>query len=151
VAKLRCESTIAIARTPAEIFPWLLDTEKVPRWVTGLEVYRRLDDGPLRIGVRIHQEVVVSGHRLTFEMELTRLDPPLAADQRFSGSGYRAVNQYRIVADGGASRVTWAMGGETTSFSARMMAPMVQSRLQDKLDVDLGRLRTLLEDGPEPA
>ena len=43
--------------------------------------------------------------------------------------------------------MTWAIGGETTSFSARMMAPMIQGRLQAKLELDLGRLRALLEDG----
>ena len=42
----------------------------------------------------------MSGHRLTFEMELTRLEPPRAAEQRFAGSGYRAANQYRVAADG---------------------------------------------------
>jgi carbon monoxide dehydrogenase subunit G len=151
VARLRCERTVAIARPPGEIFPWLLDAEKVPRWVSGLEVYRPLDEGPLRVGTRIHQELVVSGHRLTFEMELTHFEPPHTAEQRFSGSGFRAANQYRVAADGAGSQVTWAIGGETTSFSARLMAPMVESRLQEKLGVDLDRLRTLLEGEPEAA
>ena len=47
--------------------------------------------------------------------------------------------------------MTWAIGGETTSFSARMMAPMVQSRLQEKLDVDLAPAAALLEGRPEAA
>ena len=149
MATLRCESTVAIARTPDELFPGLLEAEKVTRWVSGLEVYRPLENGPLRVGSRIHQELMVSGHRLTFEMELTRFDPPRTAEQRFAGSGYRAANQYRVAADGAGSRVTWAIGGETTTFSARLMAPMVQSRLQEKLDIDLARLRVLLEAEPE--
>ena len=149
MAKLHCESTVAVARSPSEVFPWLLEAEKVPRWVSGLEVYEPLDAGPLRVGSRIRQELIVSGHRLTFELEMMELDPPRAAEQRFSGSGYRAANHYRVAegAGGSGSHVTWAIGGETTSFSARMMAPMIQGRLQTKLELDLGRLRALLENG----
>ena len=35
--------------------------------------------------------------------------------------------------------------GDTTSFKARLIAPMVQAKLQEKLDHDLARLRALLE------
>ena len=37
--------------------------------------------------------------------------------------------------------------GDTTSFKARLIAPMVQAKLQEKLDHDLARLRALLEAG----
>jgi carbon monoxide dehydrogenase subunit G len=147
VAALRCESAVTVARPAADVFPWLLDADKVPRWVTGLEVYEPLSPGPLAVGSRIRQELVVSGHRLKFELELATLDPPREAEQRFEGSGFRAANHYLLADAGGGTRVTWAISGETTSFSARMLAPMVQGRLQEKLDGDLARLRGLLEDG----
>jgi hypothetical protein len=37
------------------------------------------------------------------------------------------------------------IAGETTSFKAKLIAPMVQARLQEKLDTDLARLRALLD------
>ena len=45
---LRCESTVTVARPPADVFPWLIEADKVPRWMTGLEVYEPLEPGPLR-------------------------------------------------------------------------------------------------------
>ena len=146
MAALSCESTVTIARAAADVFPWLLDADKVARWVTGLEVYEPAGGGPVELGTRIHEELVVSGHRLRFEMQVTRLDPPREAEQSFEGSGFRARNHYLVAETGAGSRVTWTIAGETTSFSARMLAPMVQARLQDKLDGDLARLRALLED-----
>ena len=36
------------------------------------------------------------------------------------------------------------ISGDTTSFKARLIAPMVQAKLQEKLETDLARLRALL-------
>ena len=46
--------------------------------------------------------------------------------------------------------MTWVISGDTTSFKAKLIAPMVQAKLQEKLDRDLARLRALLADGPAP-
>ena len=32
---LRCESTVTIAKPPQEVFPWLVDADKVPQWMSG--------------------------------------------------------------------------------------------------------------------
>lgn len=142
---MRCESTVAVARPAAEVFPWLLDADKVPRWMTGLQVYEPLDPGPLRVGSRIRQELSVSGQQLRFELEVARLEPPHAAVLRFSGSGFRAANEYAVRAAGSASEVTWVISGDLTSFKARLIAPMVQAKLQEKIETDLARLRAMLE------
>ncbi len=142
---LRCESTVTVAKRPSDVFPWLLDADKVPRWMTGLEVYEPLEAGPLHVGSRIRQELSVSGQQLRFELEVAELDAPRTAVLRFEGSGFRAANEYAVhdAADGG-SEVTWVIAGDTTSFKAKLVAPMVQAKLQEKLDGDLARLRTLL-------
>jgi carbon monoxide dehydrogenase subunit G len=142
---VRCESTVRIARPPAEVFPWLLDADKVPRWMTGLAAYQPLEPGPLRVGSRIRQELSVSGQQLRFELELTRLEPPHAAVLRFAGSGFKAANEYTVREAGTGSDVTWVISGDTTSFKARLIAPMVQAKLQEKLVTDLARLRAALE------
>ena len=142
---LHCERTVTVAKSPAEVFPWLLDADKVPRWMTGLKVYEPIEPGPLHVGSRIRQELEVSGHRLSFDLEISRLEPPRAAELRFEGSGFRAANEYALSEASAGSTVTWVISGETTSFSAKLLAPMVQARLQEKLETDLARLRALLE------
>ena len=141
---MRCESAVTIGKLPADVFPWLLEADNVPRWMTGLEAYEPLDPGPLRVGSRIRQELSVSGHQLRFELRVAELDPPRRAVLRFEGSGFKAANEYSVrEADGGA-HVTWVISGDTTSFKARLIAPMVQAKLQEKLETDLARLRALL-------
>jgi carbon monoxide dehydrogenase subunit G len=141
---MRCESTVTVDKPPAEVFPWLLDADKVPRWMTGLEVYDPLDPGPLRVGSRIRQELSVSGNQLRFEMRVAELDPPRRAVLRFEGSGFKAANDYSVRDAGGDSRVTWVISGDATSFKARLIVPLVQAKLQEKLNTDLARLRALL-------
>ena len=141
---LRCESTVTVAASPEAVFPWLLEEDKVRRWVSGLERYERADDGPLRVGSRIHEDLAVSGYSLKLELHVVTLEPPRRADLRFEGSGFKAVNQYAVAPQGDGARVTWAIEGDATSFKARLIVPMVQARLQEKLDGDLARLRQLL-------
>ena len=134
-----------MARPPAEVFPWLVDADKVGRWMGGLRAYEPLTPPPLAVGSRIRQELEVSGQSLGWELEVTRLAPPGAATLAFSGSGFKARNEYSVVANGGgSSEVTWVITGDTISFKARLIAPMVQAKLQEKLDGDLARLRALL-------
>jgi len=141
---MRCESTVTVDKPPAEVFPWLLDADKVPRWMTGLDVYEPLDPGPLRVGSRIRQELTVGGHQLRFEMRVAELVAPRRAVLRFEGSGFKAANEYAVAEADGGSRVTWVIAGQTTSFKAKLIAPMIQAKLQEKLETDLARLRALL-------
>jgi uncharacterized protein YndB with AHSA1/START domain len=142
---MRCESTVTIAKPPETVFPWLIEDDKVPQWMSGLERYEPLDPGPLHPGSRIQQELTVSGHGLRWELEVTELDPPRRAVLRFEGSGFRAANEYEVSEAAGGSRVSWVVSGETTSFKAKLIAPMVQAKLQEKHDGDLARLRALLQ------
>jgi carbon monoxide dehydrogenase subunit G len=133
-----------VARPPAEVFPWLIDADKVGQWMGGLRAYEPLTPGPLGVGSRIRQELEVSGHSLSWELEVTRLEAPRAATLAFAGSGFKAQNEYTVADGGGGSGVAWVIQGDTTSFKAKLIAPMVQAKLQEKLDADLARLRALL-------
>jgi carbon monoxide dehydrogenase subunit G len=138
---MRCESSVVLPEQPATVFPWLLEVDKVPRWMTGLEVYEPLDPPPLRVGSRIRQHLSVSGQNLRFELHVAELDAPRRAVLRFEGSGFKAANEYSVADAPEGSKVTWVIDGDTTSFKARLIAPMVQAKLQEKLDHDLARLK----------
>ena len=138
---MRCESSVVLPELPGTVFPWLLEADRVPKWMTGLEVYEPLDPPPLQVGSRIRQHLSVSGQQLRFELRITELDAPQRAVLRFEGSGFKAANEYTVAEASEATKVTWVIDGDTTSFKARLIAPMVQAKLQEKLDHDLARLK----------
>ena len=55
-----------------------------------------------------------------------------------------AVNTYAVEASGHGSRVTQGLDAKASSFTARMLIPVVQGRLEKKVTDDLERLRELL-------
>ena len=135
--------TVTIPGPPAEVFPWLLEDDLVPRWAGGVERYEV--NGPLKAGARVRQRLHVSGQAIDVDMEIARYDPPREAETRFSTNGIDVVNVYSLAADGVAStRLTQSLDARASGLTARLLLPAVQPRLERKLTEDLERLRALL-------
>jgi uncharacterized protein YndB with AHSA1/START domain len=140
----RFSHTVEIPRPPAEVFPWLLEEDKVPRWTGHLETYERLDDGALGRGSRVRQVLDVSGRRIDVELEITSYDPPSGAETRFSTNGIEVINAYALEAGGAGTRLTQSVDAKPSGLTARLLVPVVQPRLEEKLTQDLERLRAEL-------
>jgi uncharacterized protein YndB with AHSA1/START domain len=135
--------TVEIPLPPAEVFPWLLEEDRVPRWTSHLETYKALD-GSLGTGSRVRQVLDVSGRRIDVELEITRYDPPNGAETVFSTNGLEVVNAYALEAAGDGTRLTQSVDAKPSGLTARMLVPIVQPRLEEKLTQDLERLRAEL-------
>jgi uncharacterized protein YndB with AHSA1/START domain len=115
--------TVEIPQPPADVFPWLLEEDKVPQWTGHLTRYERLDDGAL---------------------EVTAFQPPSGAQTRFSTNGIEVVSSYALEAAGAGTRLTQTIEAKPSGLTARMLVPVVQPRLEEKLTQDLERLRETL-------
>jgi carbon monoxide dehydrogenase subunit G len=133
--------SVEIPRPPADVFPWLLDQDKVPRWTGHLERYERLDGGPLGHGSRVRQVLEVSGRTIDVTLEITGYEPPSGAQTRFSTNGIQVVSSYALEAAGAGTRLTQSLEAKPSGLSARMLVPVIQPRLEKKLTEDLERLR----------
>ena len=136
--------SVEIPRPPTEVFPWLLEEDKVPRWTGHLERYQRLDDGPLGQGSKVRQVLDVSGRTIDVTLEITGYQPPSGAQTRFSTNGIDVVSSYALEAAGAGTRLTQAIEAKPGGLSARMLVPVIQPRLEKKLTEDLERLRSEL-------
>jgi uncharacterized protein YndB with AHSA1/START domain len=134
--------TVTIARPPAEVFPYLLEADKVPQWTTRLEAYEV--EGAVGAGSRIHQVLTVKGQSLDVQLEVTRYEPPHAASSRFSLQGIDVATDYRLAAARGGTELTQQLEGKASGFKGRMLLPIVQGPLEEKIGEDLERLRELL-------
>jgi carbon monoxide dehydrogenase subunit G len=135
--------TIEVPRPPEEVFPWLLEQDKVPRWTGNLERYEQLD-GALATGSRVRQVLEISGRTFDVELEITRYDPPSNAETRFETNGIKVVSDYTLQPSGGGTRLTQSLEAKAGGFTAKLLLPVVQPRLEQKLTEDLERLRTEL-------
>lgn len=133
--------TVEIPRAPAEVFPWLLDEDKVPRWTGHLTRYEQVDGGSLGRGSRVRQVLDVSGRTIDVELEVTAYEPPSGAQTRFSTNGIEVISSYALEAAGAGTRLTQSIEAKPSGLTARMLVPVVQPRLEEKLTQDLERLR----------
>ncbi len=136
--------TVTVPRPPEQVFPWLLEEDKVPQWTSRLEAYDIIGDGPIGHGTRIRQVLTVKGQQLDVELEVAAYDPPRAAESRFSLQGIDVATVYSLTPVAGGTELTQSLDGNATSFKARMLLPMVQPHLEGKVAEDLERLRELL-------
>jgi uncharacterized protein YndB with AHSA1/START domain len=136
--------TVSVPKPPAEVFPWLLEEDKVPQWTGRLQAYEVLGDDTLGRGTKIRQVLTISGQPLDLELEITRYEPPGFAESRFSTNGLDVVTTYALQAADGGTELTQSLEGKATSFKARLLVPVVQPKLEGKLTEDLERLRELL-------
>jgi len=136
--------TISVPKAPGEVFPWLLDEDKVPQWTTRLQNYEVLGSGAIARGTRIRQVLTVSGQALDIEIEITRFEPPGFAESRFSTNGMDVETTYALRANGDGTELTQTLDGKANGFKARLLLPVVQPKLEEKIAEDLARLRELL-------
>jgi carbon monoxide dehydrogenase subunit G len=134
--------SIDVPKPPTEVFPWLLDEDKVPQWTSDLSSYE--PQGPLGAGSGIRQVLAIGGSHITLDMILERYEPPSGAEVRFSTNGVDVTNIYTVEPAGEGSRVTQGLDAKASSFTARMLIPVIQGRLEKKVADDLERLRGVL-------
>jgi uncharacterized protein YndB with AHSA1/START domain len=137
--------SVTIPRPPEEVFPWLLEGDRVPQWTSNLERYE--PEGAVGPGSTIHQRLGVGGQTFDVAMEVVRYLPPREAQTRFSTNGVDIEATYGLAPDGTGTRLTQVLEAKPRSLSARLIVPAVQPRLERKLIADLERLRSLLADG----
>jgi len=134
--------SIDVSRPPSEVFPWLLEEDKVPQWTTDLDRYDV--QGRLGVGAHAVQRLTIAGG-LELDLEITQYEPPRRAESRFETNGVKLTSGYSLEPNGGGTRLTQTLDAKASGFAARMLIPIVQGRLEGKLKTDLERLRGLLE------
>jgi carbon monoxide dehydrogenase subunit G len=134
---------IVVAVAPHDVFPWLYDGDKVPRWTSGVETYEVLG-GQVGAGAKIRQTLELSGTRRTFEEEIISYEPPSAASSRFKLEGIAVASSFRVTADGAGSQVSRTVTAKAEGLSARFLLPIVSPHLERKLEGDFERLKGLL-------
>ena len=134
--------SIDVSKPPSEVFPWLLEEDKVPQWTSDLERYDV--DGPLGKGTRVTQKLTLAGG-IVLDMEITEFNPPSGAATAFETNGVTVTSAYIVDAVGEGTRVTQTLDAKANGFAAKLVIPLVKDRLESKLKTDLDRLKTVLE------
>jgi uncharacterized protein YndB with AHSA1/START domain len=133
--------SVELSQPPETVFPWLLEEDKVPQWTSDLQSYSV--EGQLGQGTKVRQSLdLAGGLRLT--MEIVRYDPPRGAETFFETNGVKVSSAYVLEPSGTGTKLTQTLDAKASGLTGRMVIPVVQGRLEQKLSQDLERLRQVL-------
>ena len=107
--------SVDISRPPDEVFPWLLEEDKVPQWTSDLDATSV--HGPLGEGAHAVQTLSIAGG-LKLDLEITRYDPPSGAESRFETNGIKLTRAYELEPNGGGTRLTQTLDAKAGGITA---------------------------------
>jgi uncharacterized protein YndB with AHSA1/START domain len=149
----RLQGAVEIDRSPAEVFAWLSQKDKLTRWVGWLVEVR--ETGPLQVGARrvwvMHDPNL--GRPIEIVADVEAYEPPRRLSVHTAMAGGFDGNASYTVVDLGAGRTRL----ETDSrfqfhhWLARLMKPLVARAARRKMHEDLARLKALAEAEPRLA
>jgi carbon monoxide dehydrogenase subunit G len=144
----RVSAEIEIAASPEEVYEAMMDPGRLEDWVT---IHREVSDAPappLESGDSFEQKLALAGKSFKVRWEVTRAEPPRAADWKGKGpAGSGASVAYRIEAGGQGTRVRYENefdfpAGFLGSVAGRLL---VRSPAEKEAKRSLERLKDLLE------
>lgn len=141
----RNEHSLEIAAAPADVFPWLADSERRLRWMGALVESEPLTNGPPEVGSRYRDVFEDHGQRIELEAELVEVAPGERLTARLVSKGFESTSSQRLEATREGTRLTAGLETRYTILAARLLAPLVTRHAQKQLEADLARLKELVE------
>lgn len=140
---IEIEDGIEIDCDPCVARSWVLNYANDVRWREGVLVMRA--DGPIRKGVRTHEELRFLGSTYVTDGEVTECEEGRLAFRGENASskveGHRAVEPH-----GSGARVSYTLRIHTQGFLA-LFAPLLRMLYARRVAGDLRRLHALLSEG----
>ncbi len=120
----RYDASIEIDAPPEAIFPFLVEPDRLKRWVGGFVEAHGLTDGPTGPGSKSIDVIREGKREMRFETEVTAYEPPLGLSVAIKDSGMEAMSHYRLDRRGSCTRAGHVQEVRYRGF-LRLMGPLV--------------------------
>jgi uncharacterized protein YndB with AHSA1/START domain len=139
----KIELTIEIARVPDEVFAYLTDAEKLPRWQKSLLEARA--DGPFAKGTRIAEKRRLLGREADTELEVTAFEPGRKLTLKALNGPVELEVEHHLEPNGDGTKLYVVAQGKPKGM-LKLAGPAVESGARQELKRDFERLKALLEE-----
>jgi uncharacterized protein YndB with AHSA1/START domain len=140
----RITTAVDIAASPREVFPWLIEPDRLARWIGGFVSSEAMTDGPPRAGSRSRDVLEDKGRRLVIETEITEFvaDRRLGVHIRWDTG--ESDDRYDLEPVGSGSRLTY-VSDVRLKGPMRLLSRAISPQLRARAERDLASLRDLVE------
>ncbi len=142
-------SKIEIDAPQSTVFHNLTDGERIPEWVGGLVQWESQDDKGYRPGARKRRVVQSAGQPIQIIDEVMEATTGRMLKVHTTSQLFDAITIYQLEPKNNGTTLNYLTYTTPKKFF-RVLAPLVQSRIQRGIDDDLGRLKRLAESSPTP-
>jgi uncharacterized membrane protein len=138
------EASVEVARPVADVFAFVADFERMPRWAPGIVAAGLVEGSQLGRGARGYEVRRFFGRRVESTWELTAWEPPRTFTMAFASKSVRGDGRFRFEPLG--------QGGTRVVVEVTAAVPGVLRRLFEREDAKiLAALKRELERQPAAA
>ena len=140
----RIESRVEIGAPAATVFPWLVEPDRLSRWISGFVGSGPIGSGEVRVGSRSRDIIEAEGRRIEVETEIVELRPGERLAVRITSSSHDQDDSYDLDARDGATALTYRSDMRLRGFT-RLLTPLIAPQLRARAEKDLATLKREVE------
>ena len=140
----RIESRVEIGAPPASVFPWLVEPDRLARWIGGFVGSEPIGSGEVRVGSRSRDIIEADGRRIEVETEIVELRPGERLGVHISSSGHDQDDTYDLDLRDGMTELTYRSDMRMRGFT-RLLTPLITPQLRARAEKDLATLKREVE------
>ena len=136
------EHTVRIDRSPADVFSYLTDVERMPEWQSSALEARA--EGEMAVGTRIRETRNFLGRRAESTLEVAEYEPGRKFSLRVLSGPLPFEVRHTLKPEDGGTRLDWAADADTSRFP-KLAVRMMIGTAERQFKGDLERLKHVLE------
>ena len=137
-------TAIDIAASPSDVFPWLIEPDRLARWIGEFVRSEAITDGPTRVGSRSRDVLEEGGRRIVIETEITEFVADRRLGVHIRSDGHESDDCYDLEPVAGGIRLTY-VSDMRLKGPMRLLSRAIAPRLRARAERDLAALRDLVE------
>lgn len=138
--------SVEIKQTPAKVFVWITEPDRIKLWLGGLKETQILTEGGLRVGARDRMILEMPEGKYVMETEVLDFQADKFIKVKATvPEGFDQVIVYTLEDIGGATRLTFESETDMKHWMANVMLPLWWPDAEKKMQSDLAKLKELAE------
>jgi carbon monoxide dehydrogenase subunit G len=138
-------AVIEINRPASQVFPWLIEPGKMKQWISGLTEATQLTPGPVAVGTKFRDVMVLDDQKTVMKAEITAFEPDKTITLNLDSDGFTDQIRYNLTEQNGKTRLEYSGLANYKILFAKLMEPVITPAVQKKLEEDIVKLKTQVE------
>lgn len=141
---IRCEIRLDVARAPSEVFAFVDDVSKAPRWLSRCASIEQTSPPPKGVGSTLRY--TYRGGPGTMEGTVTAYQKDRDLAMRYQDRMFDVDVAFRFQPQGTGTTIEHSVAIEPKGFVVKLMSPMIRAATRKQIAHDTAMLKRLLEE-----